>query len=168
MRKRARMPGRLFQAMRGKLLGILLLLNVTFASAQDSTFSTIVGMAVLCLDDVEPGFFFNYLSNVKPAYKREQGAYWFKVAGQLFGAPVSEVFVSDGSSRHSFVGMVSSLAPVELAAAIAAGAPAGGNFRSIDPADKYSILESPAGSQIVNQQKNGKIFCRRDSIRQDD
>jgi hypothetical protein len=160
MRKRARMPGR--------LLGMLILLNVGFASAQDSTFSTTVGTAVLCLDDVEPGFFFNYMSKVKPAYKRELGAYWFKVAGQLFGAPVSEVFVSDGSSRHSFVGMVSSLAPVELAAAIALGAPAGGNFRSINPADKYSILESPAGSQIVYQQKNGKIFCRRDRIRQDD
>jgi hypothetical protein len=25
-------------------------------------------MAVLCLSDVEPWFFFNYLSNVKPAY----------------------------------------------------------------------------------------------------
>lgn len=121
---------------------------------------------MLCLGDVEPGFFVNYLSNVKPAYKREQGAYWFKVAGEFFGAPISEVFVSDGSSRHSFVGMVSSLAPVELAAAIAEGAPAGGSFRSINPADKYSMLVSPAGSQIVYQGKKGKIYCRRDRILQ--
>lgn len=168
MKKRARMPGWMFQPMLGKLLGILFLVNVGFAPAQDSTFSTTVGMAILCLDDVEPGFFFNHLSNVKPAYKRELGAYWFKVAGDFFGAPVSEVFVSDGSSRHSFVGMVSSLGPVELAAAIALGAPAGGNFRSTDPADKYSILVSPAGSQIVYQGKKGKIFCRRDRIRQQD
>ena len=160
------MPGKLFQPMLGKLFGILLLVNVGFALAQDSTFSTTVGMAVLCLDDVEPGFFFNYMSNVKPAYKREQGAYWFKVAGTFFGAPVSEVFVSDGSSRHSFVGVLSSLAPVELAAAIAVGAPAGGNFKSIDPADKYSILVSSTGSQIVYQGKKGKMFCRRDRIRQ--
>ena len=164
MKKGARLPGKLFQP----LLGILFLVNVGFALAQDSTFPTTVGMAVLCLDDVEPGFFFNYMSNVKPAYKREQGAYWFKVAGSLFGAPVSEVFVSDGSSRHSFVGMISSLAPIELAAAIAVGAPAGGNFRSINPVDKYSILVSPAGSQIVYQGKTGKIFCRRDRIRLQD
>jgi hypothetical protein len=154
--------------MLGKLLGVLFCVNAGIVSAQDSTFSTNVGMAVLCLGDVDPGYFFNYLSNVKPAYKREQGAYWFKVTGDFFGAPVIEVFVSDGSSRHSFVGMVSSLAPVELAAAVAVGAPAGGNFRSIDPADKYSILESPAGSQIVYQGKKGKIFCRRDRILQQD
>jgi hypothetical protein len=168
MSKRARLPGRLFQPILGKLLGVMVLGNVGFALAQDSTFSTTVGMAVLCLDDVEPGFFFNYLNNVKPPYKREQGAYWFKVTGAFFGAPVSEVFVSDGSSRYSFVGMVSSLAPVELAAAIAVGAPAGGNFRSSDPADKYSIFVSPAGSQIVYQGKKGKIFCRRDRIQQQD
>lgn len=77
------MPGRLFQPMLRKCLGILFLANVGFASAQDSTFPTTVGMAVLCLGDVEPGFFFNYLSNAKPAYKREQGAYLFaRVAGK--------------------------------------------------------------------------------------
>jgi hypothetical protein len=83
MRKRARLPGRLFQPMLGKLLGILFLLNVGFASAQESTFSTTVGMAVLCLDDVEPGFFFNYLSNVKPAYKREQGLQYLEANSAL-------------------------------------------------------------------------------------
>jgi len=157
-----------FSSMRNKLLGVLFCMHGVFAWAQDSTFSTTVGMAVLCLDDVEPGFFYNYMSNIKRAYKREQGAYWFKTPGQLFGAPVTEVFVSDGSSPYLFVGIVSSLPPVELAAAVAASAPAGGSFKSVNPADKFASFISPAGSEIVYQGKNGKMFCRRDRIRPPD
>ena len=100
------------------LLGILLFVNATFAMAQDLTFTTTVGMAVLCIDDVEPGFFYNYMTKIKPHSRREQGAYWFKSSEQLFGAPVTEVFVSDGSSRHSFIGIVSSLPPDQLAEAV--------------------------------------------------
>lgn len=154
--------------MLNKLLGVLFFLNLNCAWAQDSTFSTTVGMAVLCIDDVEPGFFYNYMSKIKRAYKREQGAYWFKTPGQLFGAPVTEVFVSDGSAPYSFVGIVSSLPPVELAAAVAASAPAGGNFRSINPADKFASFISSTGAEIVYQGKNGKMFCRRDRIRPPD
>ncbi len=157
-----------FWSMRNKLLGVLFCVNGVFAWAQDSTFSTTVGMAVLCIDDVEPGFFYNYMSNIKRAYKREQGANWFKTPGQLFGASVTEVFVSDGSSPYSFVGIVSSLPPVELAAAVAASAPAGGSFKSVNPADKFASFSSPAGSAIVYQGKNGKMFCRRDRIRLSD
>lgn len=157
-----------FPSMHRTLLGALLCVSAVFAWAQDSTFSTRVGMAALCIDDVEPGFFYNYMSNIKRAYKREQGAYWFKTPGQLFGAPVTEVFVSDGSSPYVFVGIVSSLPPVELAAAVAAGAPAGGSFRSVNPADKFASFISPAGSEIVYQGKYGKLFCRRDRIRLND
>lgn len=159
-------PG--FRFSLNKLLGVLFCVNAGLASAQSSTFSTTVGMAVLCIDDVEPGFFYNHMSNIKRAYKREQGAYWFKTPGQLFGAPVTEVFVSDGSSPHSFLGIVSSLPPVELAAAVAASAPAGGNFRSVNPADKFASFISSTGSEIVYQGKYGKMFCRRDRIRLSD
>ena len=79
-----------------------------------------------------------------------------------------EVFVSDGSSPHSFVGAVSSLPPDQLAEAMATGAPAGGNFKKTNPRDKYSSFVSLAGSEIVFQGKNGKIYCRRDRARLSD
>jgi hypothetical protein len=146
------------------VLGVLLLVNGV-AWAQLSTFSTTVGMAVLCLSDVEPGFFYNYMSQIKPPARREHGAFWFKTSEQLFGAPLSEVFVSDGSTRHSFVGVVSSLPPDQLAATVAATAPAGGSFKKRNPADKYSTFISSSGAEIAFQGKNGKLFCRRDRVR---
>ncbi|WP_205629978.1 hypothetical protein, partial [Dechloromonas denitrificans] len=101
---------------------ILALLISTGAWPQSSTLSTSLGMAILCLDDVEPGYFYNAMR--RRPYKTEDGAYWFKTSEQLFGAPVTEIFISDGSSRHAFVGAISSLSPAELAAVISAGAPA--------------------------------------------
>jgi hypothetical protein len=135
------------------------------AWAQLSTFSTTVGMAVLCLSVAEPGYFYNYLSQIKPPVRRENGAFWFKSSDQLFGASLSEVFVSDGSTAHVFIGVVSPLPPDQLAEALAAGAPAGGNFKKRDPADKYSTWVSSFGAEIAFQGKNSKLFCRRDRIR---
>jgi len=146
------------------IVGVLLFVNGV-AWAQLSTFSTTVGMVVLCLDDVEPGYFYNYMSQIKPPARREHGAFWFKTSEQLFGAPLSEVFVSDGSTPHSFVGVVSSLPPDQLAEAVAAAAPAGGTFKKRNPADKYSTYLSASGAEIAYQGKNGKLFCRRDRVR---
>lgn len=145
-------------------LGVLFCVS-GMAWAQLSTFSTTVGMAVLCLSDVEPGFFYNYMRQIKPPTRREQGAFWFKTNEQLFGAPLSEVFVSDGSTQHSFVGVVSSLPPEQLAQTVAAAAPAGGGFKKRNPADKYSAYVSSSGAEIAFQGKNGKLFCRRDRVR---
>ena len=144
---------------------VLAIINSLQAQAQDSTFSMTVGTAALCLDDVEPGYFYNYMTKIKPSYKREQGAYWFKTPTQMFGAPVTEVFVSDGSSAHFFVGVVSSLPPDQLAETVAAGAPAGVAFKKLDPADKYSTYVSRTGSVIAFQGKTGKMYCRRDRLR---
>ena len=145
-------------------LGIIFLTTASFAFAQGSTFSMTVGMAVLCIDDVEPGFLYNYMSKINRLTSHEHGAYWFKTSEQFFGVPVTEVFVSDGSSRYSFVGIVSSLPPDQLAGAVAAAAPAGGGFKKLNPADKYSTFISAAGSEIVFQGKSAKMFCRRDRI----
>jgi len=151
--------------MRKSFISFLLVVFSPFALAQGSTFSITLGMAALCLDDVEPGYFYNYMSKTSRPFKRENGAYWFKTTEPLFGAPITEVFVSDGSSQHIFVGVVSSLPPDKLAEALATGAPAGGNFKKTNPADKNSTFFSLAGSEIVFQGKNGKLFCRRDRIR---
>ena len=141
---------------------ILGLLIGSGAWPQDSTLPTSLGMAILCLDDVEPGYFYNAMR--RRPYKTEDGAYWFKTSDQLFGAPISEIFISDGTSRHVFVGAVSSLSPSALAAVVSAAAPAGGGFKRVSRTDRYSPFVSPTGSEIVYQGNRGKIFCRRDRI----
>ena len=141
---------------------IFALLVSTCAWPDDSSFSNTFGAAILCLDDLEPGYFYNAMRQ-RP-YKIEQGAYWFKTSEQLFGAPLTEIFISDGSSRHAFVGAVSSLSPAELAAVVSAGAPAGGGFKRVSSTDRYAPFVSPTGSEIVYQGNKGKIFCRRDRI----
>jgi len=150
-----------------RLMVLLLLLmgDVLSAIGQGSTFSSTVGGAVLCLDDVEPGFFVNYMNAIKPSYKQEEGAYWYKSSEQLFGAPVTEVFVSDGSSAFRFVGVISSLPPEQLAAAITAAAPAGVVFKKLNPKDKYSNFVSPLGAVIAFYQgKKSKMYCSRDRL----
>lgn len=134
------------------------------AGSQGSTFSTTFGTAVLCLDDLAPAYFYDTMRQRHPPYKTEHGAYWFKTAEQLFGAPLTEVFISDGSSRHDFVGAVSTLSPAELAAVISAAAPAGGGFKRLSRTDRYSVFVSPTGSEIAYHGNKGKIFCRRDQI----
>lgn len=158
-------PHRAFPALVKPLIGLVFSLGVALAGAQGANFTTTVGMAALCLDDVEPGFLYNTLRKLKAPSRHEQGAYWFTIAEPLFTAPVSEAFVSDGSSRHLFVGIVSPLAPAQLAEAIAASAPAGGNFKRVDLADRYSPYTSSAGAQIVFFGKKSKLFCRRDRVR---
>lgn len=142
--------------------GIVGLAIATCAWSQDSTFSTTFGTAILCLDDLVPGYFYNTMRQ-RP-YKIEDGAYWFKTSEQLFGAPLTDIFISDGSSRYDFVGAVSSLSPSELAAVVSAAAPAGGSFKRLSRTDRYSIFVSPTGSEIAYHGKKGKIFCRRDRI----
>jgi len=146
------------------LISLTLSLTAPFAIAQGSTFSTTVGTAVLCLDDVEPGFFRNYMTAIKPAYKQEQGAYWFKASAEMYGAAVTEVFVSDESSAHRFIGVLTSLPPDQLAEAVNKAAPAGTGFRKDNPDDKYSTYTSLSGSVIAFQGKNGKMYCRRDRM----
>ncbi|WP_265942544.1 hypothetical protein [Dechloromonas sp. A34] len=147
---------------RSVYLGIICFVIAGSAFTEDATFSTTLGTAVLCLDDLAPGYFYNYLNQKQDPYKAEQGAYWFKTSEQLFGAPLTEVFISDGSSRYAFVGAVSSLSPDELAEAVSAAAPAGAGFKRLSPTDRYSIFVSPTGSEIAYQGRKAKIFCRQD------
>jgi hypothetical protein len=132
---------------------------------QSSTFSVTIGTAVLCLDDIDPGYFFNYLNKIKPPIRHEQGAYWFSTKESLFGIPLREVFISDGSGEYTFVGLVASLTPQQLVDALAENAPAGGRFRKRDPKDKHSTFISPAGSVIAFQKRFAKIFCARDKAK---
>lgn len=137
-----------------------ILLTSPALRAQDATFEMTLGPAVLCRADLDPAYFHAYLTAIKKSYKREQGAYWFKVSAQLYGAPVTEAFVSDGSSDHVFIGVVSSLPPPQLAESLSEAR--ADSFKPLVPADKHSAYRSAKGAQIVYQARNAKLFCRGD------
>lgn len=141
---------------------IIALAMAAGACSQEAPLPATLGNAILCLDDLAPGYFYNAMG--QHPYKIENGAYWFKTSAQLLGVPLTEVFISDGSSRYDFVGAVSSLSPVELAEAVSANVPAGGSFQRLNRTDRYSIFVSRIGSEIAYHGKKGKIFCRRDRI----
>lgn len=124
-----------------------------------STFGATIGPALLCLDHLDPFFFWSYLNEFSgPPYKREGGAYWFKIQATLWGAPVSEVLVSDGSSSVVFLAAAVTAKPDTLSGAIRDKA----GINHVKEAQvPYSPLSSGLGSKIVYSGENSKIYCAK-------
>jgi hypothetical protein len=147
------------RALFAQVVLIALSLLPSGALAAPSTFGTIFGSAVLCFDDVDHAYFYDYLSaSFGPAYKREGGAYWFKADARLWGMDISDVIVSDDSSAWVFVAAVSDATPDKLDEAIAAAA----GVRH-DKADQsaFPVRQARQGSKIVYFNTKSKIYCAR-------
>ena len=122
-----------------------------------STFGTTIGRRLLCLDQQDTAYYFDYLTEAfGPSYKHEGGAYWFKAGASLWGVQVSEVMVSDGYSTMNFLAAVADLTPDKLEEAIAANM---GVRHRIADASKYPVRESSTGSKIVYFNGKAKIYC---------
>ena len=130
------------------------------ALAVPSTFSTTIGSALLCLDQIDPYYFWSYLNEFfGPPYKNEGGAYWFKVQATLWGAPVSDVLVSDGSGRVVFLAAAfTSTKPDALSSAITGST--GMGYTASEPI-QYSPLMSNMGSKIIYFGQNSKVYCAK-------
>ncbi|MEC5162968.1 MULTISPECIES: hypothetical protein [unclassified Janthinobacterium] len=129
------------------------------AQAAPSTFGSVVGNAVLCLDEIDNKYFYSYLSSAfGPAYKREGGAYWFKADATLWGASITDVIVSDDTSALTFLGVVADATPETVDAAIVAAA--GPRYAKRD-AGAYPVRESSPGSKIVYFRTKSKVFCAK-------
>ena len=127
------------------------------AFAAPSTFSQVIGSALLCRSQLDSAYFYGWLrDNFGPSYKQEGGAHWFKVEANLWGAPVNEVMVSDDSSEVVFLAAVIDMAPDKLDEAIRVQA--GPRHRPQD-AGQYPVREAQPGSQIVYFKDKSKIFC---------
>ena len=129
------------------------------AAAAPSTFGPVIGSALLCRSHLDNAYFYTYLTSAfGPSYKREGGAYWFKADGNLWGAPVSDVILSDDTSELVFVGAVSDSAPDKLEQAIRAAAGVGHRV-----ADKstFPVRQSIPGSRIVYFNNKSKIYCAK-------
>jgi len=105
-------------------------------------------------------FFYDYLSaSFGPAYKREQGAYWFHAKAQLFGKDIKDIFISDQSSDWVFVGAIFNVKPDELAKSIQAEV--GTDFNKTVKGYQYAPYQSQGTSEIMWQSNDAKLLCRR-------
>lgn len=139
--------------------GIALAWPAASALAAPSTFGPVVGSALLCRDAIDNAYFHAYFSKTfGPSYKREGGAYWFRADATLWGSPVREVLVSDGTGDYQFIAAVSDDTPEQLNAAIRRSA--GVSHRKTD-ASRHAVLESAPGSRIVYFKARSKIYCAK-------
>lgn len=142
-----------------RLAAAALLLSCCAAHGAPSTFGTIVGNAVLCLDQIDNHYFHSYLSaSFGPSYKHEGGAYWFKADSTLWGTPITDVIVSDDSSPLVFLGVVADVEADKLDQAIAAAS--GLHYVKAD-ASAFPIRQSSPGSKIVYFKDKSKVFCAK-------
>ena len=146
----------------GAIMGTLLMIASCPAPALavPSTFGPTIGAALLCLDQIDPFYFWSYLNRFfGPPYKNEGGAYWFKVQTTLWGAPVSDVLVSDGSGSVIFLAAAfTSTKPDSLSSAIAGSTGIG--YTKSEPI-QYSPLMSNLGSKIIYFGQDSKVYCAK-------
>ncbi len=133
------------------------------AQAQDkqpSTFGPVVGGALLCHDQIDNKYFYSWLSTHFGApYKHEGGAYWFRTGeATLWGAPVSEVMVSDDTSELAFLAAVAEVPPDELEQSIRRAS--GVAYPAVD-ASPYPLRISAPGSTIAYYNTKSKIYCAK-------
>jgi hypothetical protein len=145
----------------GKFLCAVALLTAALpaAAVTPTTFGNVIGEGLLCLSQLDTGYFYNYLlQSFGPPYKHEGNAYWFKTPAALWDAPISEVLVSDKDSPEHFIAAVADVAPDVLAGDIATAVQIGFQPTSLYP---NPIRMSQAASTIIYYQKKSKIFCAK-------
>lgn len=82
------------------------------ALAAPGHFSSTIGSALLCQDQIDGYYFTDYMNTYfgKPT-KVEGGAYWWKVQSNLFGSEVDSIFVSQETTSSVFIGAIFSDEP---------------------------------------------------------
>ncbi|HCA26384.1 MAG TPA: hypothetical protein DEP05_01835 [Betaproteobacteria bacterium] len=115
-------------------------------AATPTTFETVVGNALLCLDRIDPAYFKTYLTTYfKPPVRTEGDAYWFRPESiGLYGMEVNEIFVSTESSPIDFLGVIlnEKLAQARQKIFAATG------IRYL-PGKNPAVLRSPAGGFLM-------------------
>ena len=144
-------------ATRAAAIAAAALLWTAPARAAPSTFGPVIGSALLCRSHLDNAYFYSYLSAAfGPSYKHEGGAYWFKADATLWGAPVTDVMVSDDTSELVFLAAVTDSTPDELDQAIRAAA---GLRHLAADSSAFPVRAAVPGSRIVYFNNKSKIYC---------
>ncbi|QJP99196.1 hypothetical protein C798_02810 [Herbaspirillum rubrisubalbicans Os34] len=124
------------------------------------SFGIEVGNALLCLNQLNSKYFFDYLvAAFGPPYKTEGGAYWFKASNiSLWGMQATDFLVNDSNSQADFIGAYFNTTPVKLTDAIKSAM--GIRFTPEDDS-AYPVRQSQAGSKIVYNDTNAKMYCAK-------
>ena len=140
-------------------LSLLLCMLALPAWSAPSTFGPVIGSALLCRSHLDNDYFQTYLTTAfGPSYKHEGGAYWFKADGTLWGAPVTDIMVSDDTSELVFVGAVADMAPDKLEQSIRSEV---GVRHTAADASRFPVRESRPGSRIIYFKDKSKIYCAK-------
>jgi hypothetical protein len=125
-----------------------------------STFAPVIGGALLCHDQLDNRYFYSWLKTAfGPPYKHEGGAYWFRTGvASLWGAPVTEVMVSDDTSELVFLAAVAEVPPDQLEQSIRA---ASGIRHLAANGSAYPLRVSNPGSTIAYYNTKSKIYCAK-------
>lgn len=137
------------------------LLTATSAMAAPTTFGTQIGHALLCMDQLNSNFFYDYLKTFfGPPYKKADGAYWFRVDNNtnLWGMKVTEVLVGDLSSDIEFIAAVFDTKPETLSDAVTQHM--GIRYQALDHS-AYPVRESNKGSRIIYAVNQSKMYCAK-------
>nr|WP_308609388.1 hypothetical protein [Massilia aquatica] len=154
------------RALPGRSCAVILLTLLALAAAAPpavqaapSTFGPVIGSAILCRSGLDNAYFHDYLVNAfGPSYKHEGGAYWFKAEGTLWGAPVTDIMISDDTSELVFVAAVADTTPDKLEESIRNAV--GVRHLSVDNS-RYPVRASNPGSKIVYFKTKSKIYCAK-------
>lgn len=148
------------------LAAALLTPGVPACAAPPATLSITIGSALLCQDQLNSKYFYDYLFIAfgKP-YKAERGAYWFSTSrdrrsgSNIWGLQVSDILVNDSNSPADFIGAVFNATPQALADAITHNT--GFRFNVANTTQKYALLQSQTGSVIAYAGTQAKIYCAK-------
>lgn len=125
-----------------------------------STFGPVIGSALLCRDQLDNRYFYSYMTAFFGApYKHEGGAFWFRTPDTtLWGAPVSEVMVSDDTSEKVFLAAVAEVPPDQLEQSVRTVS--GIHYLAAD-ATAYPLRVSNLGGTIAYYNTKSKIYCAK-------
>lgn len=136
---------------------------VSQAQGFPTTIEPVVGAALLCRDQIDPYYFYQYLNtHFNAPVRTEGGAYWFKAEGELYGLKIRELFVSTHETsqlwKMDFIGAIVDHTAKQTQEILAKNK--GMNFRA-NPYEQ--TLRAGEGSIIrdvsTNGQEASKLYC---------
>lgn len=136
--------------MKAGLLALVLCASNSYAYLTQGDILSVVS----CNSAVDTDFFIRELTEQYGKPRQAQGAYWFKVSGQVYSSSIKEVFVSSDTTVK-FVGLLLENSPIEVTKAV----PVSNTYPTNVFANGNSWVGSDGRVILWHDQKHTKMFC---------